>query len=222
MISRYLKSKNIINQILPIINEEELNKDKSSSGYYLHMEEHNGSYYQIKDAFTNYELDKILALCKKLPSKKGTIGQNEIDEDYRKSTVSWVPVNGETEWLYQKLTQCIEHANTVHFQYELSRIEKLQFTHYTGEDGEFYSPHLDSLNGYLVDNRKLTCVLQLSEPNDYEGGILKLHTSKEPHKIQKERGLLTFFPSHTLHECTPVTSGERYTLVGWVCGPRLK
>lgn len=222
MISRYLKNKSIIDQIKPILDEKELNMDNSPTGYYLELDEYNGNYYQFSDVFSHYELDKIIMMCKKLPIIDGTIGDNEVDESYRKSSISWVPVNNETLWMYQKLTDCVKEANIAHFQYDLTKIEKLQFTSYIGNKNEFYSPHLDISTGFLVENRKLTFVLQLSDPNDYGGGILKLHTGKEPHSIKKEKGLITFFPSHTLHECTPVTSGHRFTLVGWVHGPKLR
>jgi PKHD-type hydroxylase len=65
-------------------------------------------------------------------------------------------------------------------------------------------------------------VVQLSDPSEYEGGELRLHTSQEPVIIRKEKGMVVCFPSYTLHEVTPVTRGERYTLVGWVHGPAFK
>ena len=64
--------------------------------------------------------------------------------------------------------------------------------------------------------------MQLSDPSEYEGGELKLYNGHEPITIKREKGLIVFFPSYTLHEVTPVTKGERYTLVGWVHGPAFK
>jgi PKHD-type hydroxylase len=64
--------------------------------------------------------------------------------------------------------------------------------------------------------------MQLSDPSEYEGGDLLLHTGDEPIVINKQKGMLVMFPSYTLHEVTPVTKGERYSLVAWVHGPKLR
>jgi len=66
--------------------------------------------------------------------------------------------------------------------------------------------------------RKLSLVLQLSDPKDYEGGELILHLSEEPTVVPKKQGYVTIFPSFVLHEVTPVTSGTRHSLVSWISG----
>jgi PKHD-type hydroxylase len=38
----------------------------------------------------------------------------------------------------------------------------------------------------------------------------------------KDQGALAIFPSYTLHEVTPVTKNERYSLVCWVNGKQFK
>ena len=43
-----------------------------------------------------------------------------------------------------------------------------------------------------------------------------------PETLKKDLGAMSIFPSNTLHEVKPVTSGVRYCLVGWCNGPRLK
>ena len=40
--------------------------------------------------------------------------------------------------------------------------------------------------------------------------------------VKRKRGFLTAFPSFSLHEVSPVTKGERYSLVGWITGPAFK
>lgn len=223
MISRYLKNKNIINEINPTINEEELNNDSNGSFYHLKSFNQFSLYYYYRSLFDDYEIQKILAICNKLPKKDATISNaNKVDRSYRESTVSWISLNNETNWIYKKLSNCINEVNDSCFQYDLTKIEKLQFTRYYGNQKGFYSPHIDSSFGDFGEDRKLTFVMQLSNPEDYQGGELRLHASKDPIIIEKEKGLITFFPSHILHECTPVTSGIRYTLVGWIYGPRLK
>ena len=40
--------------------------------------------------------------------------------------------------------------------------------------------------------------------------------------MRKQIGDLVVFPSYVLHEVTPVTKGERNSLVCWVTGPSFK
>jgi PKHD-type hydroxylase len=107
------------------------------------------------------------------------------------------------------------------FDFELTGLfEQLQFTVYE-EAGSHYDWHLDKMLSDLPP-RKLSLVLQLSDPEEYTGGDLELFVSSNPIKIERKRGLLTAFPSFTLHRVTPVTSGIRKSLVAWVGGPKFK
>jgi PKHD-type hydroxylase len=65
-------------------------------------------------------------------------------------------------------------------------------------------------------------VLQLSDPDEYEGGNLEILSSREPTVIEKKKGLVSVFPSYILHRVTPVTSGVRKTLVVWTTGPKFR
>ena len=71
-----------------------------------------------------------------------------------------------------------------------------------------------------ISPRKLTLVLQLSDPSEYEGGELQSLTSLQPGTVNKKKGIIAAFPSWTLHQVTPVTKGVRKTLVIWVAGPQ--
>ena len=70
--------------------------------------------------------------------------------------------------------------------------------------------------------RKLSLVVQLSDPEDYEGGDLEIYTGHEPLVVKKKKGMTAFFPSYQLHGVTPVTKGTRYSLVVWVHGPAFR
>ena len=66
-------------------------------------------------------------------------------------------------------------------------------------------------------SRKLTMVIQLSDPSEYEGGQLELF---EDIQIPKQKGLVAMFPSFgNYHRVTPVLSGTRKVLVAWIWGP---
>jgi PKHD-type hydroxylase len=68
--------------------------------------------------------------------------------------------------------------------------------------------------------RKISVVIQLSDPTEYEGGELQVMNGEEPYRVcNKEKGSLIMFPSFLLHRVTPVTKGCRRSLVLWISGP---
>jgi PKHD-type hydroxylase len=73
-----------------------------------------------------------------------------------------------------------------------------------------------------MSNRKLSCVIQLSDPEDYDGGELQMNMGSQIVSIPKQKGLVTYFSSFVLHRVTPVTRGVRKSLVAWISGPNLR
>ena len=55
----------------------------------------------------------------------------------------------------------------------------------------------------------LSCTLFLSDPDSYEGGALRVVLGAREVQFRLRAGSLVLYPSTTLHEVTPVTSGER-------------
>jgi PKHD-type hydroxylase len=97
--------------------------------------------------------------------------------------------------------------------------EALQLTNYDQSDKGMYGWHVD-YGGKI--SRKLSLVVQLTDPSRYEGGNLQILTTGEPSTVRKQRGLVCVFPSYTLHQVTPVTSGARQSLVAWISGPTFR
>ena len=67
----------------------------------------------------------------------------------------------------------VDNANKINFQYDLQGFdnERIQYTHYNV--GDFYNWHQDdSIANEIHQPRKLSIVVQLSDPEDYEGGNL--------------------------------------------------
>lgn len=178
----------------------------------------------VDDVFTNAELVNIEVYGKRAGLEQGWAGsaQNKKTDKIRQSYIAWVPIAEITKPIYQKITSVIKEHNDIYFQYDLTSIEKLQYTQYEEGYSGFYSAHLDVIPWELPYNRKLSFVLQLSDPSEYEGGDLLLYDSSIPTPVKKQKGRICFFPSHVLHEVTPVTKGVRKTLVGWVYGDKLK
>lgn len=151
----------------------------------------------------------------------------------RESNLKWMQSNEESSWLFEKIIKCINEVNAEYFGFTLKFIENLQFTEYTEQSKGFYSKHNDCGDRFdvanFVDIRKLSFTIQLSDVSDYEGGELKIYngkksiyTNKEEFVVaKKDKGTIIFFPSNATHEVTPVTKGNRYSLVSWAQGPNI-
>lgn len=164
------------------------------------------------------------------------------NSDKRNSQNAWIPT---THWVSGFIWHYVERANRENFLYDLRCIdgETMQFTKYS--EGQFYGWHNDisfinqykpvSVNNnldhlmqdFINENielvRKLSFVVQLSDPNDYEGGNLQLlDESGRSYFAPRTKGTVILFDSRTQHRVLKVTKGIRKSLVGWVVGPRWK
>lgn len=87
-------------------------------------------------------------------------------------------------------------------------------------DGGHYGAHVDNamMNaaGTGMMRTDLSFTLFLSDPASYEGGDLVVHHSGMTQSIKGEAGEMVLYPSSSIHEVTPVTSGERIVCIGWM------
>lgn len=111
-----------------------------------------------------------------------------------------------------------------HFAVGLSECEDPQFLHY--REGDFFVAHQDGNTGMTLldtERRLVSTVLFLSRESDspqtgaHCGGSLVFTNLRTFEKVRVvgEPGMLVAFPAETTHEITPVTHGERYSIVSW-------
>jgi PKHD-type hydroxylase len=63
----------------------------------------------------------------------------------------------------------------------------------------------------------------LNDPKEFKGGDFQLMVDSDtPVTVEQKKGRAWFFPSYTLHRVTPVTEGERKSLVLWIGGPAFR
>jgi PKHD-type hydroxylase len=108
----------------------------------------------------------------------------------------------------------------------------MQFTKY--KSNQHYDWHQDAfVEAYKSEDvhfmnkiRKLSTVVFLSDPKDYEGGEFlvdfphpKIKNKPIEIKEAKKRGSILIMPSFIWHCVKPVTKGTRYSLVCWSLGP---
>jgi len=178
-----------------------------------------------ENGFTDQQIDNIIAYGESLRPAAATIGKQRNGDDIsaiRNSKTSWIKFNDQTSWIYDSLAFISRQLNGQFFDFDLfGFVEDLQYTVYEGNEQQHYSWHVDKGDATIAP-RKLSLVLQLSDPSEYEGGELELFTSSYVTKTIKRKGILYAFPSWVLHRVTPVTSGTRRSLVVWVAGPKFK
>lgn len=180
-------------------------------------------YATWEEGFTDEECNTIIRLGESVQPQDSTVGASKQDEKHnlliRKSLNTWLPVNNDTEWIYERLGNISRCLNGMYWRFDISGFsESLQYTRYN-DDKSFYGWHVD--NGVKVSEhpqRKLSITLQLSDENEYEGGEFQINAG-QLNVCPKKKGLVIAFPSYSLHQVTPVTKGIRRSLVVWLCGP---
>jgi len=171
--------------------------------------------------FTDKELDWLQQKAKEATQNAQVGYKGNVDERIRRSELNWLAKDENTKWVFERLAHVAERLNADYFGFDLTGFgEAIQLTNYHESRQGTYVWHQDF--GSSGISRKLSMVLQLSDPSEYEGGELQILTRKEPTTIQKKRGLITVFPAWTLHQVTPVVKGTRQTLVAWISGPAFK
>ena len=209
--------------------------------------------------FTEHECDLIHAVAETRELQEGLIGNNQMDPDapeesegvndnfIRQSDVRWIEHDIMPQEIQQKITDGINQACIDgRWLHQWDFIENHQYTVYNHRPeaevtGDFYTWHVDASdipqpNGKI---RKLSSTIQLSEPDEYEGGhfqwieptgIFDKLKSTGTQNINvdkfiqtapfsaKERGSFIIFPSFVHHQVTPVTRGRRVSLVSWYHG----
>lgn len=174
------------------------------------------------DGFDDAEIARIDKLAESRNTEEATTGDNQKEKKIRVSNVSWIECAEDSQWLYDKLAYISNQLNGQFYRFDLFGFqEDLQYTVYNSATQGHYTWHVD--NGMSTRaSRKLSVVMQLSDPSEYEGGDLEIMTGADPVKIDKKKGLVTVFPSYVLHRVTPVTQGTRKSLVVWCVGPSFK
>ena len=180
---------------------------------------HQTTPYFIYKAFTEEEIEWIDNLQGLYPYQDASIGGDEtsrFDNSIRKSRIKWIHHDDKSWWVYDKLARHIQEANRSWGFAINSIIDSIQYTEYY-EDGGHYEWHMD-VGDYPQNNRKISLTIQLSDPNDYEGGDLEFWLGKESNKAPREQAFAVLFPSYLMHRVTPITKGVRKSLVLWVGG----
>ena len=193
--------------------------------------------YAIKDNAIEPDLcDFILQNKDKYGMNEGDDWQEAMIGDYevaygdRDSSIKWIP---STHWITAILAVEAARCNVEYWNFRITANEDTQFTKYL--KGQHHAWHCDERPKHTDDVvRKLTLTLQLSKPEDYEGGDMEfrppdlmspdfvgdgLDIKPEDRELMRQQGTMIIFPSVFTHRITEITKGERYSFVSWANGP---
>jgi SM-20-related protein len=180
----------------------------------------------------------IVDLCTAMevaPAQKALVikpgGLSCVDEDSRKveSTILAKEIRSDLKKRLKALIPQLEK----HFKVQLGGCESPDFLIYRPSD--FFTPHADggySANSNETRTRCVTAVIFLNrespqpEEGTYGQGQLMFYGLLDGPRWQEcglplrpEPGLLVAFPSNMMHEVTPVSHGQRLTVVTWYRAP---
>lgn len=190
-----------------------------------------GEWCYINKRFTPEFCKNVLDIGLTLPFQSASLGPNEIgtkiDNDYRRSNIRFIEKqDSRFQFLYDELWKDVIGINDEWFNVHISKLDYIQLAEYTEKDRGEYKRHHDVfwVNGDPKYHRKLSAVIQLSDPADYDGGDLQFFDVNErpnPEYIRNQ-GSIIFFPSFIHHGVSPVTRGTRHSLSIWFDGPKWK
>ena len=100
--------------------------------------------------------------------------------------------------------------NTTSFPRHIMNMRAMIYT-----NGGHYDWHVDApyMYGFRSD---ISFTIFLSEPDSYDGGELLFDHGTHKNAFKGKVGDMCVYPTGVLHKVNPVTSGERFVLVGWM------
>lgn len=183
---------------------------------------------EIRDFLDAAACEALRAELRRADGGRATVlGQSaagSVQPQIRSATRAAVPA-GTRERIMRPLRER-KGAIEQHFGMALGECEKPQFLLY--QTGDFFVAHQDGNTPLIYDQsrfRKISVVIFLSaqspepSPETYGGGSFVFHGPYSGPSLRVPMapapGTLVAFRAETTHEVTPVTHGERFTIVSW-------
>jgi PKHD-type hydroxylase len=187
----------------------------------------NGEWCYFKQHFSKEQCETILKEGLKIPAQDAKLGpEGNNANDYRKSKIRFLlpNTNPKLDFLWNDIWNMGTQANNEWFNFHINRLSFIQLAEYDESYQGEYKKHKDVfwMNNDPTHHRKLTCVIQLSDPSTYDGGDFEIYdTSNLPDKEEiRTQGTALFIPSFIEHAALPVTKGTRYSIAVWFDGPK--
>ena len=178
--------------------------------------------HAIQDALTSADCARAVALAQQAGLRAGRL-VGQVESHLRRADLAWVDDLPEAGWIMDRMVRVVADANRAAFDFALDDFaESAQIARYSAAGQGHFDWHSDIGTGALAARRKLTIVVQLSDPADYQGGLLQIQPDSHVQTANQAQGSATVFPSFVLHRVTPVTQGTRWSLTLWAHGPAFR
>lgn len=183
--------------------------------------------YLYPNIFSSKECKKIIEDFNRFPTDHGTVGKKisggkefEYDFQLRKCFVTYAEKDEENNWFHEILENLMLETNKNIWKMDITDFSQpIRLMTYQ-EGCHFKSLHTDHGPGE-TSYRKITAIVQLSNPVDYEGGRFELPGETIPEKAHAQ-GTVIIFPAYYVHRITEITKGVRQSLVYRAIGPCLR
>ncbi|WP_109669830.1 2OG-Fe(II) oxygenase [Roseicyclus mahoneyensis] len=175
--------------------------------------------HSVRDAFSGADCARLLDLIEDAPARDAGLVRQARDHNLRRADLVWLDEVEGTGWVMDRMIDLVRSANRDVFDFDITDFaESPQVARYGAEREGHFGWHSDVGEGRLAERRKLTIVVQLSDPDTYSGGDLEVMPGANSLTAERARGAATLFPAFVLHRVTPVTAGQRHSLTVWCHG----
>jgi predicted 2-oxoglutarate/Fe(II)-dependent dioxygenase YbiX len=187
-----------------------------------------GEWCYFKSFLDKQTCEKIINDAIQLPAQDAVVGTDDFagtNNDIRRSKIRFL---NKDDWrftyIFDILWKTAISANHDFFNFHITKLDFIQFAEY---DAQYLGEYKDHQDVFWISNdqeyhRKLIGIIQLSDPNAYEGGNFELinTSTTPPEKDVREQGTIFYFPSFTYHRANQVIRGKRYSIAAWFDGPK--
>jgi len=173
----------------------------------------------FKDKYIN-RLDKIVKNNYTFSKgKTGSVTNNTVTDSYKTNNrdIAYLDFTPNIEWLYNLLFPLVIQANHEIYHFDIDHVtDPIHYVIYP-ENGGHLTWHMD-IGQYETNVRKLAMTVQLSDPNEYEGGEFEIWNGDKFQEVPRQKGDVIIFPTFLMHRIKPITKGQRKCLVFWAGG----
>jgi PKHD-type hydroxylase len=169
------------------------------------------------NVFTPAECEKILAYTEN-STNEAYVKDGVLDHSVRNTRTKKLNLLPENLWIQERIYNIALKVNQSYYHFNIGGLGELHVLEY--EKDCFYNWHIDITSDPNNCTRKISIILFLSDPSDYDGGKLSWSLNSEPDtlNVTQELGSMILFPSFLPHKVTPVKRGIRRALVCWIHG----
>jgi len=163
--------------------------------------------------FNAEECEKIINGCIEdlwLPVK--VIGTKDLHSSTRQK------LRGEVEGFpFENIKSVTKTANEEIYDFKLIGVIDQDFPQiYKYEANDYYNWHMDLTP--MAPSRKISFIINLSNPEAYEGGEIEFLNIDSAKGATSEQGTCLIFPSWTVYKINPVTKGKKLLILGHIHG----